>query len=269
MGYQQQRGYPERLPEILAAVCECLSASGGVDFILHGGDMIDCTSEGNIAAAADAFDLPVPVYLCLGNHDLTRPDAVEQWLALAPQFFINGAPDYTVVSRDCVVHVAPNHWCECPFYWKDTQHARLSPAQTERLRRELSMQPNLAHVLLTHSPVYGLPVAQTGFSEPYHCPDLSFTGQVSGFAEAHRALKCVLGAHSHMNMRVTHDGVDFVTVSSLVETPFEVKLFEVTAERMEMSTIALRSALTFGVEYETGRSFVQGRPVDRSFSRGL
>jgi len=51
----------------------------GIDFILHGGDMIDSTTEDHIVAATNAFDLAVPVYLCLGNHDLTTPDAAEQY----------------------------------------------------------------------------------------------------------------------------------------------------------------------------------------------
>lgn len=266
MGYRQQSGYPERLPQILAALCEYMSASGAIDFIFHGGDMLDSATDDNIVAAAQAFDLPVPVYLCLGNHDLTTPDATERWLLLAPQFFINGKPDYMIATPDCVIHVAPNHWCERAFYWKDAQNPRLSHAQIEYLARELSMKSDRPHVLLTHSPVYGLPVEQTGLSKPYHCPDASFTADISVLAKEHANLKCVLGAHNHMNMHIRRDGVEFVTVSALVETPFEFKLFEVTPQRMEMTTIALRSVLTFDNEYDAARSFVQGKPTDRSLT---
>jgi hypothetical protein len=89
------------------------------------------------------------------------------------------------------------------------------------------------------------------------------TEQVTGLASVHRNLNCVPGAHSHMNMRVNHDGVDFITVSSLIETPFEAKLFEVTSERIGMTTISLGPALAFDAEYDVDKSFVQGRPVDR------
>jgi predicted MPP superfamily phosphohydrolase len=108
MGYQQQKGYPDKLPAILAALSTYLSAREDIDFVLHGGDMIDVTTDDRIAAAARAFDLSIPVYLCLGNHDLTAPDAVDRWLTLAPQFFPNGSPDYTIASDDCVLHIAPN-----------------------------------------------------------------------------------------------------------------------------------------------------------------
>jgi len=72
-----------------------------------------------------------------------------------------------------------------------------------------------------------------------------------------------------MNMCVHQDGVDFVTVSALVETPFEFKLFDVIPQRIEMSTIPLRQALAYDDEYDASRSFVQGRPQDRSLSRDL
>ena len=48
-----------------------MDAHGPVDFVLHGGDMIDSTREEHIDRAAEMFRLSVPVYLCLGNHDLT------------------------------------------------------------------------------------------------------------------------------------------------------------------------------------------------------
>ena len=68
-------------------------------------------------------------------------------------------------------------------------------------------------------------------------------------------------------MHITDGGVEFVTASALVEAPFELKLFEVTPSEITMSTISLVSALDFDADYDDRKSFVQGRPVDRSFSR--
>lgn len=136
-----------------------------------------------------------------------------------------------------------------------------------QLSRELITRSDLPHILLTHSPVYGLPEGQTGLPEPYHAPDASFTAEMTALATAHIDLKCILGAHNHMNMHVTHEGTEFVTVSSTVETPFEFKLFEVRPQRIEMSTISLSAALPFDGAYDVVKSFVQGREVDRSFTR--
>jgi len=122
-------------------------------------------------------------------------------------------------------------------------------------------------MILTHSPIHGLPEAQTGFPHPHHAPRGSLPDEITALVETHANIACVLGAHNHMNMCMNQAGVDYVTVSSLVETPFECKLFEVTPPRMEMTTISLRSALDFDAEYDSARSFVQGRPMDRAFSR--
>jgi len=267
MGYQQQKGYPEKLAEILAALQEYLDAKNNIDFGLHGGDMVDATTDNNIRAAVAAFDLPIPVHLCLGNHDLTVPDALDRWLTLAPGFFCkNASPEYSIATKDCIVHVVPNHWQDRPYYWEDVQNTHHSKEQIAYLAQALNAAPDLPHIILTHSPVYGLPVEQTGFSEPYHSPNGSFTASVTALVARHANVTCVLGAHNHMNMRIARKGVEFVTVSSLVETPFEFKLFEVTPRSITMATISLSDSLGYG-EYDDARAFVQGRAVDRSFSK--
>lgn len=130
----------------------------------------------------------------------------------------------------------------------------------------MGKNPNLPQILLTHCCIYGLPPEQTGFAEPHHCPTAAFTDQISSFVAGNPSIKCVLSGHNHMNMRVNHGGVEFATVSSLVETPFEFKLFEVTSKRMQMTTVALGSTLEIDAPYDDAKSFVQGRPVDRSFT---
>jgi len=267
MGYQQQKGYPEKLPEILAAVKDCLATDNRIAFVLHGGDMIDAVTDRNITAAVKAFDLPVPVYLCLGNHDLGAPDALGRWLALAPGFFRQGRPEYSIGTDQCVIHVAPNHWEARPYYWKTKQHAHFSAGQLARLADGLRLKPRLPHFIVTHSPVYGLPVEQTGFAEPFHPPDEAFTAAMTALAAQHGNLQCVLGAHNHLNSCVENQGVHFVTASALAETPFELKLFEVATGTITMSTLSLASRVGGAAAYDDGKAFVQGRPVDRMFCR--
>lgn len=108
--YQQQQAYTERLPEITAALRGYIDDMKDIDFVLHGSDLIDASSENNIRVGAELFDLTIPVYLCLGNHDLTVPDALGQWLRIAPQFFLGGKAEYSIPTKDCIIHVAPNHW---------------------------------------------------------------------------------------------------------------------------------------------------------------
>lgn len=269
MGYQQQKGYPQLLPDILDALVDHLRSIGGVDFILHGGDMVDYTNNETIQSGAGLFELPFPVHLCLGNHDLTTRDAADTWVRLAPQFFGNGTPSYTIERDDCMIHVAPNHWDDDAFFWEEAQRPHLRAEQVEFLTNALDRKPELPHVIATHNSVFGLPVEQTGMSEPFHVPPAEFTDQITGLVSRYPNVACVLGAHNHLNMCVEQDSVDYVTASSLVEAPFEFKLFELTPTEMAMSTISLADSLDVDVKYDSDKAFVQGRPVDREFSRDL
>lgn len=265
-GFQQQPKVPEKLPEILDALRNWILDDGGIDFILHAGDMVEASSDDSLRSAVDLFNLPVPVYLCLGNHDLTAPDAMARWMERAPVFFPNGRPEFTLTRVDCVIHVAPNHWDESRYHWTTRQDVNLSPDQITRLRQQLQNRPDLPHLLMTHSPVFAVPVEQTGLDAPFHPPLASFTETFTGLAAEHRNLRCVLGAHNHVNMRVRCAGVDYVTVSSLIETPFEFKVFDVTPDSITMETVSLADRLDFEGRYDPAMSFVQGRPIDRAFS---
>jgi 3',5'-cyclic AMP phosphodiesterase CpdA len=268
-GYRQQPRYPERLGEIIAAMRARLASPGDVDFVLHGGDMVDAATDGSIADAARMFDCDVPVYLCLGNHDLTRHDAVRIWMSRAGRCFVDARPDYTLATEDCVIHVVPNHWCPEPYFWEDAQHAHFSDEQLGRLQASLGERTDLPHLILTHSPAHAVPAEQTGLMRPYHAPNDSFTESLTDLTRRHSNVRCVLGAHNHMNMCVERGGVMYVTVSSLVETPFELKLFEIGAGGLNMTTVSLGAEAGLAGDYDESKAFTQGRPEDRSFSMRL
>lgn len=135
------------------------------------------------------------------------------------------------------------------------------------LETSLTHSPDRPHLLLTHGPVFGLTPQQTGFDEFYHVPNVAFTKTVCDLAERHSHLKCVMGAHNHLNMCITSGETYFVTSSALVETPFEFKLFEVSSEKISMSTVTLGNKLKSIGEYNFDKTFVQGRAIDRCFYR--
>lgn len=264
--YQQQRACPERLPEIIDTLQNYI-AEEKIDFVLHGGDLIDFTSEENIRAGSDLFGaLKIPVYLCLGNHDLTTPDALQQWLQLAPQFFPGGKPEFSIVHEDCAIHVAPNHWGDYSYYWNVDQRMSFDSAQQNFLETALSANTDRPNILLTHGPTFGLSPQQTGFEEEYHIPNKEFTRIISDIAARHPHLRCVVGAHNHLNMCIAQHETYFVTTSAFVETPFEVKLFEVTREAVSMSTVTLGNRMSEKPAYNFDKTYVQGRPVDRGFA---
>lgn len=268
MGYQQQKGYPELAARLLEELAAWIDEHEDTAFIMHGGDLLDQASPLAMKRAAGILQhLPIPVRLCLGNHDLTVPDAVRLWLDNAPGLFPGRAPDFTIEAAGCVVHVMPTQWEDAPWLWRERQDEHFLPAQLARLDAELARRPDLPHILVTHGPVFGVPPAQTGFDAPYHGPGAAFTAACLDLVRRHACIRCVLGAHTHLNMQLEHDGVRFVTASSFVEAPFEFKVFEVSPEGISMETVPLASRLdALCVDYDFNRTYVQGRPADRSFS---
>ncbi len=262
LGYHMQEEHPEKLPQLLAAL-EAWMADEEIDFVLHGGDMIDSTSAENIQRATELFQLSVPVYLCLGNHDLTCVDALELWLREAPQFFGANGVNFSVETDDCLLHVAPNQWGSEPYFWHGVQQPHFLNEQERFVEAALARAPEKTHILSTHSPVCGVPCEQTGYDEPYHSSPPAFAERVGAWALASPHLACVLGAHSHINSRVEVGGVHYVTSSSFAEVPFDFKLFAIGEGRATMTTVSLVERVDFSVQYAFDKTFVQGREKDR------
>jgi len=267
-GYTMHPKFDEQIPVILAALQSWIAENNPIDFILHGGDMIHETSVASIQAVSDHFDLPIPVFLCLGNHDLTAANAVDDWLRFAPDFFLAGSTDFAITTDDCMIHVMPNQYGPTPFHWESTQDSHFLEAQIETLEARITSHPDATHLLQTHSPIHAIEPGQSGFAEPFHQPPESFTSAVVRLAEKHHIL-CVLGAHSHINSNRELNGVNYITVSSFVETPFDFKLFEVGADSLSMQTFNLWDRVGFRTDYNWNNTFVQGRSCDRAFDRTL
>ncbi len=266
LGYQKQQAYPGKAGEIFRALEDWIKADGGIDFILHGGDMADVGTPEAIRRTSEMFQFSLPVYLCLGNHDLTEKESLENWLKLRPELFPGGRPEYTIETDDGVIHVVPNHWNDVPYYWPGGENlSRFFPDQLEALDARCRAMAGRTQIILTHSPVFGLPGEQTGFPDPLHPPGDAFTRSVVDLVEAHRDVRCVLGAHNHMNMRIEHGGVHYVTASAFIETPFEFKLFEVGPGCLRMKTLSLADLLSFPTQYNAANAYVQGRECDRAF----
>lgn len=263
MGYTQQPGYPERIGELIPALESLVRDVGGVDVILHGGDMVDTASARAISDAAALFPAALPVRLCLGNHDLSCDGALDLWMRHGARFFPGGEPDYTIAAPGCAVHVLTTHWSATPFLWKDTLDEHFLHGQLDWLDEQVRRCGNDVQMLVTHSPARGVPPDQTGLAEPLHPPTPAFQGTIDAILRRHPQIRCVLGAHTHMNMNAVSGSIHRVTVSSFVETPFECKLFEVEQGKVSMTTVSLAGRLSFKAEYDAAKHYVQGREQDR------
>ena len=264
MVYFQQPAYPKRLQELAALLDEWIARAGDIDFVIHGGDLVDEATGPNIARACDIFSLSVPTYACLGNHDMTVADAPAAWLAAAPELFGDDV-NFTIDGDGWAVHVMPNHWCDQPYYWEEDQDAYFLPEPMLHVESAIAAAPQASHILITHSPVLPVPPEQTGMGGPYHGPNESFTEVALALAGRQPGLRAIFSAHTHLNMHVPRAGVHYVTVSSFVETPFEFKVVEVDSGGVKMDTVSLARRVGFEAAYDDDRAYVQGRPVDRAF----
>lgn len=263
MEFEQQPGYPEKLPELLALLDQWIQRDGRIDLVLHGGDLLDACSVELIREAVSLFDFGAPFYVCLGNHDLTEPDAVPKWLAHAPDFFISDSVHFEIVREGAVIHVLPSHWDEETYYWKDVQAPRLSAEQMEQASSVVADHPHLPHVLCTHSQVLGISPEQTGFEAPIHEPLPSFRDSVKKLVGACPRIRCILGGHNHTNTLGEFNGAVALSCSAFSCTPFEFKLVEITHETLSVTTHDLVADVSFDAGYDSGRAYVQGQPRDR------
>ncbi len=268
MGYYQQPGYPQSLAAIMEALSKWIDAHSGVEFVLHTGDLVDTVTPATIDLAADLLDrLPVPTYLCLGNHDLTIPTAAALWQRRARQLFgRTGLVDFVIETDDVAICVAPTQWCDQPYYWREGLDAQLTVEQWREIDALLATYNDRPAILATHSSVWGLPPEQTGLATDIHGANERFCHDMAALAGRHPNLMAVFGGHTHMNMHREIGGVHYVAASSLAETPFEFKHVRVDREWLNVSTHSLADELALPVKYDSTRTYVQGRGVDRGFS---
>ena len=263
-GYRLQERCLRYFPELIRVFSRWIEQQEGIDFVIHGGDMVDKASPKAIAEATELFKtLPCPLYFTPGNHDLTETDSVKNWLDEASEFFNNGEVDFSFCRDDVKFDFISCHWGKRNYFWNpnEAQVPYWETAQTELLSDEGDFKHR---VIITHAPVFGLPCEQTGLSEALHPPAGNFSNFIHGLATKHKAL-LVLGAHTHMNMHLCKDNVHYVTVSAFSEMPFEFKVFEISDHDFSMKTVNLADQISFDCKYNFDKTYIQGRACDRSF----
>jgi calcineurin-like phosphoesterase family protein len=262
-GYRQQPRYLSQTRELIQKLAEWIAERGDIDYVIHGGDLIDCTNDESIELASYLLQkLPCPTLLTLGNHDLTDQRAADFWLELAPELFRKNLSDCSFTHNDIGIDLLCAHWGKTPFYWdaEEPQIPYWLPEQTANAGQGKSAY----RIIATHAPVFGLPQAQTGFADELHPPVGDFSTQATELAEKLSA-RLVLGAHNHMNLHVVRSGVHYVTVSAFTEVPFDFKYFELDTNGIKMETISLAGKLSFQYDYDFSKTYIQGRPCDRAF----
>ena len=269
ISYTQQKSYVDRIKTILLCLDNWIQKEGDIDFILHGGDMINDTAT-DINLAHDIFDLSVPVYLCLGNHDLTVENGFELWIKEAPEYFLNKSPNFTIHSDNLLIHVIPNQWeADKPYFWERSLIPYYLPNQFEGMQQKLKENPDGIHFIATHTSIVGIPTGQTGLHFPFFESGHLFTKQIMEILEKAPQIRGILHGHTHINSHVKNNNVHFISASAFTESPFDFKVIEVRSSFISMKTYNLIDKVDFKTEYNFNKTFVQGRSIDRGFDDDL
>jgi DNA repair exonuclease SbcCD nuclease subunit len=265
ISYKQQIAYREILSDLLMLLNKKMIKLGDIDFVINGGDIIDRYDESFLIKARQFFHMSKPVYFCLGNHDLTTPDASKGWLEKAPDFFNDKSLHFELETKDCILHILPNHWCEQEYFWRKDQEPYFSPEQLERLTEKLE-NSDLPHIIITHANIIGISQEQTGFDEEYHTQNETFIKAFTKLIDSFPQIKCILCAHNHINSINMLKNVPVISTSSFTESPFEFKFFEINNGILSIKTLNIFSDLPSKVDYDFNKTFVQGRNKDRNIT---
>src|SRR5699024_8960638 len=111
VGYHQQPAYPSRIKQLLDILKDNIS-NESVDFVIHGGDMVDYCQPDVIQFATEHFTLTIPTFLYLCNHYLDQKDALYLWMQNATNLFMNASHNFEIVRESIFIHVVPNQWEE-------------------------------------------------------------------------------------------------------------------------------------------------------------
>ena len=267
-GYHRQVPYNERLPQLIEALEMWMRQRGNIDLVLHGGDMVEwAEAELLEQAVADWSTLSVPLYLALGNHDLTAPDALDMWRKFGGHLFGEGEPAYTLDLHDCLLHVIPTQWGDRPYFWdENVPHAALYPEQLDELEARLAGGYHIPQLLCCHSAPGAVSAEQTGEAEDSHGPPPEYAVALAELVEAYPSLHLILSGHSHINSLGTVGGAHWLMASSLSESPFEFKDIEITDVGLTVRTVSLFHEVGWRAQYDFDAAYVQGRPCDRELT---
>ncbi|MHC4873327.1 MAG: metallophosphoesterase family protein [Planctomycetota bacterium] len=267
-GYHRQVLYPFKMKEIGSALQKYLNDKTDIDFIMHAGDMIDSTTAENIAAAKEIFNLSIPTYLCLGNHDLTDKNSLKMWFTQTPEFFQGNKANFVIEGENANLIIAPTQWDKDLYFWGSIQDAHLKPDQLDFINAEMekAADQNKAVIFITHAQDFGVPTSQTGMDEEIHLPTESYAAQIAELTSTHKNLRLILTAHSHINSRKSYENHDSVTPSSFCESPFEFKVITVTVDQIKVETHTLEEYIDFDFDYDDESTFVQADDSMRNFN---
>ena len=198
-------------------------AAESIAFVLHGGDMTETAIRSEFDEVSRIFrGQPLPVYACLGNHDVYLESSRGDALELLGAHFPGGTLDYAFTQppvRFVVMDVA-------------IEQPELLAAKQEWLRRTLAADRQTPTIFVWHyAPYNRAGVSSCGF----RVPDWSPLGKRALLETLQAApnVFATLNGHDHWDEVNRLGGITHVQNAAFVEWPNTYRLLRVFPDRIE------------------------------------
>ncbi|MCE9613377.1 MAG: metallophosphoesterase [Lentisphaerae bacterium] len=255
-------------------------AFGGLDFVVSAGDLIHGEDLAAIAAEIPALHarlaaLPMPVYPCVGNHEIKQAEGDDAFEAPFRQTFKDqmdyvfaaGPVDVVVMNNAGSFHVT-----------RERREARYG-----FLRNALRADPARPKILVCHIPLVPLrdpAVLRNSFGFiSWRCLEAELIDLLDA---AGQTVRLVISGHLHLTGMVERLGVHHVAASGLASLPHDLALVTVTSDRIEVGMVTPPADLhdpgtnihgqpRFKVDYVDAThpdhaTYLRGTPAERRFS---
>ncbi|MFG0248826.1 MAG: metallophosphoesterase family protein [Phycisphaeraceae bacterium JB051] len=263
-GYSMQPRHPEPVEKVLTGLHEWLSEKP-VDFILHGGDLVEHGNEKLITKFAEKFSaMPCPAYLCLGNHDLDSPESYQLWKEHHMGLLPNNKPNYKIELEDVNVYVMAVSYAGAPqpYYWETAHIPVISDQQKQDLEQYLASSTKPV-ILATHVQVNAIPSSQTGLCGEVGEPDCQYQRYLVDLARRFPMLHLIMTGHNHVNTLARFGNLITMTTNAFTETPFDLRVVTIDEKNIEVATHSLRPWIDPQAEFNAEFSWALGGPSQR------
>ena len=276
----------EEIAESIIATTKKISP----DFVIHCGDF---SNHGDIESfkfgRSVVESLPCPCYFVPGNHDgyLSGTRSV-----ISSMFGLSNGILYQTkrigklcfIFLDCAYWITKSSQIHDHIDWDlhksgDYENCGPTPEELTWLEEELKNNADCPSVIVTHMPIFSkstysigkLPKGKAVKSRPSPYTDIEDygiqRGKISPIINNSLNVKLVLTGHWHIFDLSQENSIYHCQTGSLVEYPFEMRLFHVEGNKMSATTVGLSNQKLREESYVTEwqNSWVAGKRKDREF----